>query len=73
MTWRRFSTLLRGLGPNSASAARAYDRKHAADGAVTAGNADVPAIATPEQATSAFVSLFAGRGIKRSRGRRHRG
>lgn len=53
MTWRRFTTLLRGLGPHSASFSRAQIRR-----AMERRASKVVAITTPEQAEQAFVSLF---------------
>lgn len=56
MTWRRFTTLLRGLGPWSACATRAELRRmeersgqkvHVVDG-------------TPDEASAVFTSLFGG-------------
>lgn len=61
MSWRRFSTLLRGLGPQSASASRAYLRKYNRDG----GQAPAPEVAPitdKAEAAAAFKSLFGGDG-----------
>jgi hypothetical protein len=53
MTWRRFSTLLRGLGPNSACATRAqvraYKRKDPDN---------VETITDPDVAHKTFLNLF---------------
>ena len=55
MTWRRFSVLLRGLGPASACNTRASQRKYARS---SDNPADVPAIEDPETARQAFSALF---------------
>ena len=53
MTWRRFLVLVRGLSPQSASVTAAIAR-------VEMGGDGTPVarMETPEQAQSAFVSLF---------------
>lgn len=59
MTWRRFSTLLRGLSPQSASASRAQVRR-----ATERSGEKVVEITDRKRAQSAFVSLFGKRGTK---------
>jgi hypothetical protein len=61
MTWRRFSTLLRGLGPNSAAASRAYVRKYGKGGASASPVDSTPAISDPVEAEARFQSMFAPR------------
>lgn len=58
MSWRRFSSLLRGLGPNSACIARATYRKYndISDQRVTVVDGG------PEQTTAVFKALFGGGG-----------
>ena len=56
MTWRRFSTLLRGLGPNSACATRAQIRAYKNKG--TSAGDGVETITDPAVAHTTFLNLF---------------
>lgn len=57
MTWRRFLVLLRGLSPQSASVNAAQSRVEFGEKAER-----VRTVESPDDAQSAFVTLFGGRG-----------
>ena len=63
MSWRRFATLLRGLGPNSAAASRAWQRRYK-DLKAGAGDPVQAVTGSKEQVSAVFSSLFGGRGKK---------
>lgn len=67
MSWRRFSTLLRGLGPNSAAASRATVRRLKLD-----RKDEVHTVTgTKEQVSAVFSGMFGG--LSRRRGERPSG
>lgn len=56
MSWRRFTVLLRGLGPHSACATRVQIRRLEEQ----QGKRVVVVDGGPEQTTSVFTALFGG-------------
>lgn len=56
LSWRRFTALLRGLGPNSASAYRVQERRLAERTGKPVRVVD----GGPDQATAVFSALFGG-------------
>lgn len=56
MSWRRFATLLRGLGPQSASASRAVVRRYQ----LHKDSDTVTVTGSKEQVTAAFSAQFGG-------------
>jgi len=62
MTWRRFLALVRGLGPQSASASLAWSRRDQDAG--VGRKEQVRTITDPQEAERAFVAAFAPPGTK---------